>query len=165
MWSICTGKQDFLEYYHCVISDILLCSLSLLQGQTPFDVADEGLVEHLEMLQKKQTVVSFWRSFSTSPITFSHTRVFPKTYGANRCRKLRPSYFFSYSFAIFNHSSIFNSQKSRLDDCSKEVSSVMACRIMGTGKEFMFIFGIVIILQLLCWLAGSLASNSSVPNE
>lgn len=77
-----------------VISDILLCSLSLLQGQTPFDVADEGLVEHLEMLQKKQTVVSFWRSFSTSPVTFSHTRVFPKTYGANRCRKLRPSYFF-----------------------------------------------------------------------
>lgn len=28
------------------------------QGQTPFDVADEGLVEHLEMLQKKQSVVS-----------------------------------------------------------------------------------------------------------
>ncbi|KAK2526433.1 hypothetical protein Q9233_008203 [Columba guinea] len=27
------------------------------QGQTPFDVADEGLVEHLEMLQKKQTVL------------------------------------------------------------------------------------------------------------
>nr|XP_013817429.1 PREDICTED: protein phosphatase 1 regulatory subunit 12B isoform X2 [Apteryx mantelli mantelli] len=26
-------------------------------GQTPFDVADEGLVEHLEMLQKKQTVL------------------------------------------------------------------------------------------------------------
>ena len=32
--------------------------LSLRQGQTPFDVADEGLVEHLEMLQKKQSVVS-----------------------------------------------------------------------------------------------------------
>lgn len=31
---------------------------SLCQGQTPFDVADEGLVEHLEMLQKKQSVVS-----------------------------------------------------------------------------------------------------------
>lgn len=30
------------------------------QGQTPFDVADEGLVEHLEMLQKKQNVVSLW---------------------------------------------------------------------------------------------------------
>lgn len=28
------------------------------QGQTPFDVADEGLVEHLEALQKKQSVVS-----------------------------------------------------------------------------------------------------------
>lgn len=30
----------------------------LCQGQTPFDVADEGLVEHLEMLQKKQSAVS-----------------------------------------------------------------------------------------------------------
>lgn len=56
-------------------SQILSCVLSLHQGQTPFDVADEGLVEHLEMLQKKQTVVSFWRSFSASPITFSHTGV------------------------------------------------------------------------------------------
>ncbi|KAL8179208.1 UNVERIFIED_CONTAM: hypothetical protein K2H54_061702 [Gekko kuhli] len=27
------------------------------QGQTPFDVADEGLVEHLEMLQKKQNML------------------------------------------------------------------------------------------------------------
>lgn len=41
----------------------LLCFLlvtlpSLCQGQTPFDVADEGLVEHLEMLQKQQSVVS-----------------------------------------------------------------------------------------------------------
>lgn len=32
----------------------------LCQGQTPFDVADESLVEHLEMLQKKQNVVSLW---------------------------------------------------------------------------------------------------------
>lgn len=28
------------------------------QGQTPFDVADEGLVEHLEALQKQQSAVS-----------------------------------------------------------------------------------------------------------
>lgn len=34
------------------------CFCFLCQGQTPFDVADEGLVEHLEMLQKKQSVVS-----------------------------------------------------------------------------------------------------------
>lgn len=36
-----------------------LCSnCKYYQGQTPFDVADEGLVEHLEMLQKKQNMVS-----------------------------------------------------------------------------------------------------------
>lgn len=58
-----------------VPSQIFSCVLSLHQGQTPFDVADEGLVEHLEMLQKKQTVVSFWRLFSNSPINFSHTVV------------------------------------------------------------------------------------------
>lgn len=52
-----------------------------------------------------------------------------------------------------------------LDNCSKEVSSVMARRIMGTGKEFVFIFVITIILQLLCLLAGSLESNCSIPNE
>lgn len=45
------------------VSGSLLCFLlvtvpSLCQGQTPFDVADEGLVEHLEMLQKQQSVVS-----------------------------------------------------------------------------------------------------------
>ncbi|NXT21527.1 MYPT2 phosphatase, partial [Syrrhaptes paradoxus] len=42
---------DTVQYW--VSSRLLL----LLQGQTPFDVADEGLVEHLEMLQKKQTVL------------------------------------------------------------------------------------------------------------
>lgn len=49
------------------------CLLSLHQGQTPFDVADEGLVEHLEMLQKKQTVVSFWQIiFHLSNYLFTH---------------------------------------------------------------------------------------------
>lgn len=42
---------------------------------------------------------------------------------------------------------------------------MMACRIMGTGKEFVFIFVIVVILQLFCWLAGSVASKCSVPND
>ena len=36
----------------------MTAGLSPRQGQTPFDVADEGLVEHLETLQKKQSVVS-----------------------------------------------------------------------------------------------------------
>ncbi|EPQ20367.1 Protein phosphatase 1 regulatory subunit 12B [Myotis brandtii] len=31
--------------------------LEMALGQTPFDVADEGLVEHLEMLQKQQSVL------------------------------------------------------------------------------------------------------------
>lgn len=49
------------------------CLLPLPQGQTPFDVADEGLVEHLEMLQKKQTVVSFWQIvFHLSNYLFMH---------------------------------------------------------------------------------------------
>lgn len=29
-----------------------------LQGQTPFDLADESIIEHLEELQKKQNIVS-----------------------------------------------------------------------------------------------------------
>lgn len=49
------------------------CLLLPHQGQTPFDVADEGLVEHLEMLQKKQTVVSFWQIiFHLSNYLFTH---------------------------------------------------------------------------------------------
>lgn len=49
------------------------CLLLLHQGQTPFDVADEGLVEHLEMLQKKQSVVSFWQIiFHLSDYLFTH---------------------------------------------------------------------------------------------
>lgn len=45
---------------HGMLCWLASCVLVLFQGQTPFDVADEGLVEHLEMLQKKQTVVRFW---------------------------------------------------------------------------------------------------------
>lgn len=43
----------------------------LCQGQTPFDVADEGVVEHLEKLQKKQSVVSArgWPSAPPAPAT------------------------------------------------------------------------------------------------
>lgn len=41
----------------------------------------------------------------------------------------------------------------------------MTCRIMGTGKEFVFIFVIIVIMQLLCWVGGSLASNCSVPDQ
>ncbi|NXV01984.1 MYPT2 phosphatase, partial [Cettia cetti] len=43
----------------CSILAEALCDMDIRNklGQTPFDVADEGLVEHLEMLQKKQTVL------------------------------------------------------------------------------------------------------------
>lgn len=36
----------------------MTAAASPCQGQTPFDVADEGLAEHLEALQKRQGVVS-----------------------------------------------------------------------------------------------------------
>ncbi|XP_030086941.1 protein phosphatase 1 regulatory subunit 12B isoform X9 [Serinus canaria] len=43
----------------CSILAEALCDMDVRNklGQTPFDVSDEGLVEHLEMLQKKQTVL------------------------------------------------------------------------------------------------------------
>ncbi|XP_051060010.1 protein phosphatase 1 regulatory subunit 12B [Phodopus roborovskii] len=43
----------------CSILAEALCDMDIRNklGQTPFDVADEGLVEHLEMLQKKQNVL------------------------------------------------------------------------------------------------------------
>ncbi|XP_015271851.1 PREDICTED: protein phosphatase 1 regulatory subunit 12B-like [Gekko japonicus] len=43
----------------CSILAEALCDMDIRNklGQTPFDVADEGLVEHLEMLQKKQNML------------------------------------------------------------------------------------------------------------
>ncbi|XP_063153434.1 protein phosphatase 1 regulatory subunit 12B isoform X2 [Candoia aspera] len=43
----------------CTILAEALCDMDIRNklGQTPFDVADEGLVEHLEMLQKKQNML------------------------------------------------------------------------------------------------------------
>lgn len=43
----------------CSILAEALCNMDVRNklGQTPFDVADEGLVEHLEMLQKKQSAL------------------------------------------------------------------------------------------------------------
>ncbi|EMP41002.1 Protein phosphatase 1 regulatory subunit 12B [Chelonia mydas] len=42
---------------HAAMLSYAMIPDNVLLGQTPFDVADEGLVEHLEMLQKKQNVL------------------------------------------------------------------------------------------------------------